>query len=130
MGTLVKIIIYIFTNKNQPSLLHQNSLRLHYWQKNENFMENLKIRKYPFFSFLRKKIIKIIQNDAYMRWFCKNLIESIKICKVNPYRLCYRENIVYFVRFQDISCHFHRGRGNIFPILRHWKGAKLWNLAF
>ena len=78
MGTLIKIKKYIFTIKNQSNVLHQNTIRLHYWRKNENFMENLKIRKYPFFSFFDKKIIKIIPNDVYMNWFSKNLIESIK----------------------------------------------------
>ena len=55
MGTLVKIRSNIFTIKNQSNLVHQNSIRLHYWRKTENFMENLKIRKYPFFTCFDKK---------------------------------------------------------------------------
>ena len=74
MGTLVKIRSNIFTIKNQSNLMHQNSMRLHNWRKTENFMENLKIRKYPFFKFFffHKKMIKIIQNGVCMEWFCKN----------------------------------------------------------
>ena len=67
MGTLVKIIVYMFTIKNQSIFLHQNSIRLHYWRKTENFMENLKIRKYPFFTLFGQKLIKIIQNDVCIK---------------------------------------------------------------
>ena len=72
MGTLVKIRSNIFTIKNKSNLMHQNSMRLHNWRKTENFMENLKIRKYPFFKFFDKKMIKIIQNGVCMELFCKN----------------------------------------------------------
>ena len=41
-------------------------------------MENLKIRKYPFFTFFDKTITKIIENDIDMELFCKNLIKTIK----------------------------------------------------
>ena len=78
MGTLVRMRINIFTITNQPNFRHQNSIRLHYWRKIENFMENLKIRKYPFFTFFDRKIIKIIANEINMELFCKILIKIIK----------------------------------------------------
>ena len=34
--------------------MHQNSIRLHYWGKTENFMENLKIRNTHFSRFWTK----------------------------------------------------------------------------
>ena len=49
MGTLVNIRSNMFKIKNKPNLLHQNSMRLHYKRKIENFMENLKISKYLYF---------------------------------------------------------------------------------
>ena len=55
MGTLVNISSNILTIKNQSNLLHQNSICLHHWRKTENCMENLKIRKYPFFTCFDKK---------------------------------------------------------------------------
>ena len=78
MGTLVKIRDNTLTIKNQSNLLHQNSIRLHYWRKIENFMENLKIRKYPFFTLFDPKIIKIIQKDVHMEIYCKKVIETMK----------------------------------------------------
>ena len=41
-------------------------------------MENLKIKKYPFFTFFYKTIAKIIKYDIDMELFCKNLIKTIK----------------------------------------------------
>ena len=43
-------------------------------------MENLKIRKYLFFTHFDfdNKITKISQNDIRAQKFCKNLIETIK----------------------------------------------------
>ena len=77
MGTLVRMIINIFTYTNQPNFRHQNSMQLHYWRNIENFMENLKIRKYPFFTFFDRKIIKIIANDNNMELFCKMSIKTM-----------------------------------------------------
>ena len=77
MGTLVTMRINIFTYTNQPNFRHQNSMQLHYWRNIENFMENLKIRKYPFFTFFDRKIIKIIANDNNMELFCKMSIKTM-----------------------------------------------------
>ena len=78
MWTLTRISSYIFTITNQSKLLHQSLIWLHNWRKTENFMENLKIRKYLFFTLFDRKIIKIIQNDIYVERFRKNVIEAIK----------------------------------------------------
>ena len=78
MGTLARMIINIFKITNQPNFKHKNSVRLHYGRKTENFMENLKIRKYPFFTFCDKNIIKIIQNNVLMERFCKKVMETVK----------------------------------------------------
>ena len=77
MGTLVKIKRNIITIKNPSNLLHQNAKLLHYWRKTEDFMENLKIRKYLFFMIFDQKLIKIILNNVRMELFCKNLMETI-----------------------------------------------------
>ena len=110
MWTLTKIRSYIFTIKNQSNLLHQNSIRLHYWRKTENFMENLKIRKYLFFTLFDPKIIKIIQNDICMETFCKNVIETINRCHMDPVRPCNEAKDTFFDIF---LCIFWRGRGTI-----------------
>ena len=78
MGTLVRMRTNIFTITKQPNFRHQNSMRLHYGRKTENFMENLKIRKYQFFPFCDKNMIRIIQNDLHMKRFYKKLMETVK----------------------------------------------------
>ena len=78
MGTLFRMRINIFKIRNQPNFKHESSIRLHFRRKTENCIENLKIRKYPFFTFSDKNIIKVIQNDVHMERFCKNRMATVK----------------------------------------------------
>ena len=110
MGTLVRMRTNIFTITNQPNFRHQNPIRLHYWRKIEIFMENLKIRKYPFFTFFDRKIIKIIANDINMELFWKILIKIIKYVYCWPCQTMLCSKKLIFRYFLPI---FLRGRATI-----------------
>ena len=111
MGTLVKIRSYIFTIKNQSNLLHKNSIRLHYWRKTENFMENLKIRKYPLFTCFDQKITKVIQKLCLGGVILQELNRNYKIYAVLTLSDHVMKQKTHFSIF--LSIFFLRGRGTI-----------------
>ena len=123
MGTWVRMRTNIFTITNQPNFRHQNPIRLRYWRKIEIFMENLKIRKYPFFTFFDRKIIKIISNDINMELFWKILIKIIKYVYCWPCQTMLCSKKLIFRYFLPI---FWRGRAiillNSVFLKRHFDG--------
>ena len=97
--SLVKIRVNILIIKYQPNLSHQSSIRLHFWRKIENFMENMKKWKYLIFIHFDPKIIKVIY---------KKLIETINVCKAHPGSPCWDNK-----KHLDVFSPFLKGKDTI-----------------